>query len=71
MGWNKVGAPGWRRCVFVPCQLGPVIDPASIGIWVRFLPLSLITAYLLGGMQVVDVGEYLVTGVAHVGSRLE
>lgn len=53
MGWNKVGAPGWRRCVFVPCQLGPVIDPASIGIWVRFLPVSLVAADLLGSTQAV------------------
>jgi hypothetical protein len=51
--------------------MGSMVVLPNMDIWVRFLPLSLITAYLLGGMQVVDVGEYLVTGVAHVGSRLE
>lgn len=38
-------------------------------IWVRFSPVPLITADLLGGMHGVGVGGYLATDLAGVGRK--
>ena len=40
----------------VPCQLGSVVVPAGIGIWVRVSSESLVTQDLLGGTHAVVCG---------------
>lgn len=42
-----------------PDHPGSVVVPTGVGIWVKFSPVSLVTADLLGGTQAVVCGQVL------------